>query len=158
MYSDGAHEPAVETVSDKPSSPEEQIFYEDEGPWYMGKARDEFHRKHGKSHRGPDEEEDPIQWARNRRNAEERESEYGSEDYLETGLRGGEEDDDEYSETMLLIILCVTVSVLIYVRTRIVRRMRHDQQQQQQQQGPAINGGMFPPPGDPARNDWAVLR
>ncbi|KAE9408748.1 HCP-like protein [Gymnopus androsaceus JB14] len=140
MYSDGAHEPAVETVSDKPSSPEEQIFYEDEGPWYM------------------DEEEDPIQWARNRRNAEERESEYGSEDYLETGLRGGEEDDDEYSETMLLIILCVTVSVLIYVRTRIVRRMRHDQQQQQQQQGPAINGGMFPPPGDPARNDWAVLR
>ncbi|KAJ3866681.1 hypothetical protein EV359DRAFT_71656 [Lentinula novae-zelandiae] len=110
-----------------------------------------------------EEEDDPIQWARDRRHAEAREAEYGGEDYLDAGLRPDEDDDDEYSETMLLVMLCVTVSVLIYVRTRIVRRMRHDQQQRQQQQEEAVaeapaGNGMFPAPGDPARDEWAMLR
>ncbi|KAJ3826832.1 hypothetical protein EV361DRAFT_890946 [Lentinula raphanica] len=153
----------LEAGSDATSSPDDQLFYEDEGPWYLGKAREEFRRK--RISHSPPEEEDPIEWARNRRQAEEREAEYGGEDYLETGLRGGEDEDDEYSETMLLIMLCVTVSVLIYVRTRIVRRMRHDQQQRQRQAeeeagvGRApVGNGLFPPPGDPARADWAMLR
>lgn len=66
---------------------------------------------------------------------------------------------------MVLVMLCVAVSVLLYVRTRIVDRLRRDQQRRQQQQGdqqvpPAAagNGGVFPAPGDPARNEWAVLR
>ncbi|KAJ3715938.1 hypothetical protein DFJ43DRAFT_1101399 [Lentinula guzmanii] len=159
--SDKAHELELDAASDVSSSTDDQVFYEDEGPWYLGKARDEFHRKRtSQSHA---DEEDPIQWARDRRQAEEREAEYGREDYLETGLRGGEDDEDEYSETMLLIMLCVTVSVLIYVRTRIVRRMRHDQQQRQRQEEEAVarapvDNGLFPPPGDPARDDWAIVR
>ncbi|KAJ4483802.1 hypothetical protein J3R30DRAFT_3328743 [Lentinula aciculospora] len=166
QYSDRAPERELDAVSDSSSSTDEQIIYEDEGPWYLGKARDEFRRKRNGNQRI--DEDDPIQWARDRREAEERDTEYGGEDYLDTSLRGGlsSEDDDEYSETMLLIMLCVTVSVLIYVRTRIVRRMRHDQQQRQQRQqqqeervamDPVANG-MFPPPGDPARADWAMLR
>ncbi|KIK69055.1 hypothetical protein GYMLUDRAFT_91457 [Collybiopsis luxurians FD-317 M1] len=162
-FADGFPERELEASSDTSSQTDEQVYYEDEGPWYMGKARDEFHRKRKtQSQRDAEREEDPIQWARDRRLAEEREAEYGADDYLETGLRGGDDDDDEYSETMLLVVLCVTVSVLIYMRTRIVRRMRHNQQQQQQEgdgRAPALNNhGMFPPPGDPARNDWAILR
>jgi len=63
---------------------------------------------------------------------------------------------------MLLVFLCLVISILIYVRTRIVDRMRRDPQQQEgqnQQEQPRANGeGVFPPPGDPARNEWAVVR
>lgn len=76
---------------------------------------------------------------------------------------------DEFSETMLLVLLCLTVSILIYVRTRIVDRMRRDQRQRQQQDPaaadvpvdrppPAAANGVFPLPGDPARDEWAILR
>ncbi len=109
----------------------------------------------------------PFKWARDRRNAEERESEFGPDDYFEGGLREGAEDN--FSETMLLILLCLTVSVLIYVRTRMVDRMRRDQQgrdQDGQRAGVAEGGngaagaanGAFPPPGDPARDEWVILR
>jgi SEL1 protein len=75
-------------------------------------------------------------------------------------------DEDELSETMILFILVLAVSVLIYVRTRIVDRVRRDQQgaggegeHQAQGGGQQRNdGGRFPPPGDPAREDWAILR
>lgn len=110
-----------------------------------------------------------MQWARDRRNAEQdREGEFGPEDYFDGALRGGHRGDgevDEFSETMLLVLLCLTVSILIYVRTRIVDRMRRNQQEQQRQQPgnhppppPPDNGGIFPAPGDPARREWAVLR
>ena len=49
---------------------------------------------------------------------------------------------------MLLVILCLAVSVLIYVRTRIVDRMRRNRQQQQpheEQQRPAPDGVFHPP-------------
>jgi SEL1 protein len=44
--------------------------------------------------------------------------------------------------------------------------MRREQRQQQQdelpngnhRQPPAQDRGVFPPPGDPAQNDWAILR
>jgi SEL1 protein len=130
---------------------------EEDGSWYFGKARDEF-RKKKDSQAAPREEEDPIQWARDRRNAEQdRDTEFAPDDYL-----GGRVDDaDEFSDTILLLLLCLAVSVLIYVRTRIVDRMRRDQQQQQPQPGvdaaPAGANGVFPPPG-PDRDEWAVLR
>lgn len=46
----------------------------------------------------------------------------------------------------------------------MVERMRRDQREQggDQAQGAAQNGGnpngVFPPAGDPAREDWAILR
>lgn len=58
---------------------------------------------------------------------------------------------------MLLVGLCVVVAILIYIRTRIVERARREQEQQQpgeQRQ----NLGVFPPPGDPARQDWLIWR
>jgi len=170
-----------ETVSGE----EERSSYEEEGPWYLGKAREEFHkRRHGQLGGRRGEEEDPIQvrlyplspppldlhflqWARDRRNAEhERDSDFGPEDYFEGAMRGGqrgEENIDEFWETILLVLLCLAVSILLYVRTRMVDRMRRRDQQPQQggeneQPQPPANGGVFPPPGDPARNEWAVLR
>ncbi|THU78924.1 HCP-like protein [Dendrothele bispora CBS 962.96] len=147
------------------SGAEDRVFYDDEeGPWYLGKARDEFHRRRtGQANaRRVDDDEDPISWARDRRNAEQdRDNDLGPEDYFDAALRGGrrgEGDVDEFSETMLLVVLCLTVSVLIWVRTRIVRRMRRDQQNQQRQQQERPANGVFPLPGDPARDEWAVLR
>lgn len=110
-----------------------------------------------------------FQWARDRRNEEqERDSDFGPEDYFEGALRGGhrDEEEDEFGETMLLVTLCVVIASLLYIRTRIVDRMRREQQRQQQggadqrgaQQAPHAPGGVFPAPGDPARNEWAILR
>ncbi|KAJ7188635.1 hypothetical protein C8R46DRAFT_1055361 [Mycena filopes] len=132
---------------------------EEDGPWYIGKARDEFRKR--KDSKAPREDEDPIQWARDRRSADQdRETEFGPDDYM----GGRNEEGDEFSDTILLLLLCLAVSVLIYVRTRIVDRMRRDQQQQQPQAGaenvnrrPGGENGVFPPPG-PERDQWAVLR
>ncbi|EAU91431.2 MMS2 [Coprinopsis cinerea okayama7 len=102
---------------------------------------------------------------RERRDAErERDSDFGPEDYFEGALRGGRVEDggvDEFAETMLLVLLCLVISVLLYIRTRIVERMRRDQQQEDNNQRNRNAGnpdGVFPPPGDPARADWAILR
>jgi SEL1 protein len=91
-------------------------------------------------------------------------------------MRGGHRGDDnvdEFRETILLVMLCLGVSVLLYIRTRLVERIRRDQQQDQQAQqqvpeqapqqqapppAPPAEIGLFPPPGDPARDDWAVIR
>ncbi|KAJ7928457.1 hypothetical protein B0H13DRAFT_1967359 [Mycena leptocephala] len=149
---------ADKATSEDPALEQERPYLDEEdGSWYFGKARDEF-RKKKDSQAAPREEEDPIQWARDRRNAEQdRDTEFAPDDYL-----GGRVDDaDEFSDTILLLLLCLAVSVLIYVRTRIVDRMRRDQQQQQPQPGvdaaPAGANGVFPPPG-PDRDEWAVLR
>ena len=62
---------------------------------------------------------------------------------------------------MILVALCLMVSVLLYVRTRLVDRLRREderqggngeQQQQQQQRGQAP-----PPAGDPARDEWRII-
>ncbi|TFK74016.1 HCP-like protein [Pluteus cervinus] len=147
---------------------EDDRFYDDDdGPWYFGKAREDYSRKHRDTQKGrPTENEDPVQWARDRRTAEqERDNDFGPEDYFEGALRGGhrEEDADDFRETMLLVFLCCLVSVLLYIRTRIVDRMRRDQQRQQEQQAvggqqPERRDGLFPGPGDPARDEWAILR
>lgn len=161
--------------------------YADDGKWYMGRARDEFNRrKRGQ----PDaserdrqqqrqQEEDPVQWARERRQADaDRESaDFGPEDYFDGAMRGQryreDEEVDEFTETMLLVVLCLMVSILLYVRGRWVDRIRREeerrrqaaggQQGQQGQQGQNHDqgqgaNGVFPPPGDPARDQWAVLR
>ncbi|KAH7926991.1 HCP-like protein [Leucogyrophana mollusca] len=142
--------------------PEEQVLpeeLEEDGPWYLGKAKEEFlKRKQGNVARG-EEEDDPVQWARDRRNAEnERDSDLGPEDYFDAALRGGhrgEEDVDNFGETLLLVVICLLVAVLMYIRTRLVRREeRQDGQGEQQRQ----NLGVFPQPDDPARAEWNILR
>lgn len=143
-----AHEETVDT-------------FDDDGPWYMGKAREDFQRRREQTTRQvPEEEEDPVQWARERRNAEnERDGDFGPEDYFDAALRGGhrgEESMDAYLETMLLVTLCFVVAVLIYVRTRLVQRARREEEQDQGR--PPPNLGLFPPPGDPARQDWQIVR
>ncbi|KAI0918983.1 hypothetical protein AcV5_002018 [Taiwanofungus camphoratus] len=120
------------------SSPAEKADYVDEyedGPWYLGKARDEFNRRR----RGQDvgqlgQEDDPVQWARQRRHAEnDRDGDFGPEDYFEGATRGrhGADEVDEFAETMLLVILCLLLSVLLYFRGRWMDRMRREEQRRQ---------------------------
>jgi len=50
--------------TDEASHPEDRTFREEEdGPWYFGKAKEEFNRRRngGDVNRGRGEEEDPIQ-------------------------------------------------------------------------------------------------
>lgn len=110
---------------------------------------------------------DTSQWARDRRAAEnERDGDFGPEDYFDAATRGGyrgEEDADEFVETMLLVILCIMVSTLLFIRGRWVERLRRNEQEQpqeqQQPQAPAAGLGLYPPPGDAgARNEWNVIR
>jgi SEL1 protein len=82
---------------------------------------------------------------------------------FDAALRGGHrgnDDGDEFVETMVLVVLCLIVSLLLYIRGRWVERLRREEQQQRRQfeQRVEQDEGMFPPPGDPARDDWAVPR
>ncbi|TEB38352.1 HCP-like protein [Coprinellus micaceus] len=147
-----------ETMDTKLEQGEDGV--EDDGPWYFGRARDDFLRR--RSHQAQAQGQAPP-WARDRREQErERDSDFGPEDYFEAALRGGREDDaDEFTETMVLVLLCLVISVLLYIRTRIVERMRREQRgedQPNQNQNQGNPNGLFPPPGDPARADWAILR
>jgi SEL1 protein len=115
------------------------------------------------------------QWARDRRNAErEREEgagDFGPEDYFDAAMRGGAHhrrgrgagegaaEGDEIGETLLLVLLCVSISILLYVRRRLVDRMRRDheeapqgeeQQVQRQVQRPV------PPQPPPDQGEVAV--
>jgi len=148
------------------STPEadEDLLVEDDGPWYMGKAREEFNRRM-RDATAPGDDEDPVQWARDRRNAElDHDGDLGPEDMFDAALRGGhhgEEDADEFVETMVLVVLCLIVSLLLYIRGRWVERLRREEQQQRrqlEQREERDDDGLFPPPGDPARDDWAVPR
>jgi len=143
---------------------EEDTFVDDDGPWYMGKARDEFNRRM-RDAAAPSDDEDPVQWARDRRNAElDRDTDFGPEDMFDAALRGGhrgDEEADEFVETMVLVVLCLIVSLLLYIRGRWVERLRREEQQQRrqlEQERQEQDNGLFPPPGDPARDDWAVPR
>lgn len=78
------------------------------------------------------------------------------------GGNRGDEEIDEFGETMILVALCLMVSVLLYVRTRLVERIRREQGTpgengggQQQQNQPQPQG--FPPAGDPARDEWRMI-
>lgn len=155
---DGGAQP----IPNKEESTEE---FEDDGKWYIGKASEDFRRRQrGEVARAAaaEDDDDPVQWARERRNAEnERDSDFGPEDYFEAtmklGAHRGEEEVDELTETILLLALCALVALLIYVRTRIVRRARGQEQEQQQDQGGQRDLGVFPLPGDPARQEWNIV-
>jgi SEL1 protein len=177
--------PTVTAGSTPGSTPEidEDLTFEDDGPWYMGKARDEFNRRM-RDAAVPGDDEDPVQvynlqmlfllpqtnrwvqWARNRRNAElDRDSDLGPEDMFDAALRGGnreEEDGDEFFETMILVVLCLIVSLLLYIRGRWVERLRREEQQQRREsdEREERGNGLVTPPGEPApaRDDWAVPR
>ena len=50
-------------------------------------------------------------------------------------------------------------ALLLYIRGRWVERLRREEQQkwrQLEQREERDDDGLFPPPGDPARDDWAV--
>ena len=104
-----------------------------------------------------------MQWARERRDADrERESDFGPDDYFDGAGRGRDREEvvavDEFGETILLILLCLVISVLLYIRTRMVERMRREQREQNGQPPANGNAGLFPPADDQGRGDWAVLR
>ena len=99
-----------------------------------------------------------LQWARDRRAAEQdRDGDFGPEDSFEgtMRLRADAKEDDDADDMILVIALVALITVLLYVRSRI-----YDQQRRQAGQDDAApqNGGRFPPPGDPARNEWNILR
>jgi len=107
------------------------------------------------------------QWARERRNAEqERDSDYGPEDYFEGALRNGR--GAEKKNTMLADVIFIGVvlvgTVLFYIRFlrpgAVMFRDFGGEQDYNDDDEPAIaqNRGLYPPPGDPARDEWAVLR
>ncbi|KAF8201015.1 hypothetical protein BJ912DRAFT_1054465 [Pholiota molesta] len=145
-------------IEERPREREEEYFREEEdGPWYFGKAKEEFNkRRDGQAVDGRRrDDEDPIQRSPGRR--KEREGEFGPEDYFEGMTRGNREDADydEFGETMLLVLLCLVISVLLYIRTRIVERMRREVREQQGQggnqnqnaqprNGNGNGGGLFP--------------
>ncbi|KLO11107.1 hypothetical protein SCHPADRAFT_906341 [Schizopora paradoxa] len=76
------------------------------------------------------------------------------------GDRDAEEDD--FADTMLLAVLCVVISLLIYLRGRWSEQRRREAEQRRGREaagnGAGNNNGLFPPPGDPARDEWAILR
>ena len=79
---------------------------------------------------------------------------------FEAALRGGyrgDDEADEFVETMMLVVLCLIVSLLLYIRGRWVERLRREERQLRQHEEER-DDGLFPPPGDPARDDWAVPR
>jgi SEL1 protein len=71
------------------------------------------------------------------------EDDLGPEDYFDDTTRGRRRDvdeEDEFMETVLLVILVLAVTVLLYVRTRIIDRLRRgaageDEQRQQEREG-----------------------
>lgn len=152
----------------------------DDDHWYLGKAKEDRERRlkgrngelDGVEQRVPGEgvniekkvvrEEDPVQWARDRRDAEEGTGDFGPEDYFDAATRGrrdADEDEDEFLETMFLVTLCILVSGLLYFRGRWVeRRRREDQDAVAQGVNNAQDAGLFPPQDNPARDEWAILR
>ncbi|KAH8828214.1 hypothetical protein DL96DRAFT_1797951 [Flagelloscypha sp. PMI_526] len=122
---------------DSSSQDEDATFLEDreDESWYMGKAREHLKRK---ASMASDEGDDPVEWARERRLQERaEEGDFGPEDYFDAALLGGNREpmeDEEFTETMLLVLLCIAVSVLIYVRARIVEQRRQNEQRENRNQ------------------------
>ncbi|KAI0692089.1 HCP-like protein [Cytidiella melzeri] len=129
---------------------EEEQYVDDGRPWYPGRAREEFNRKlSGRAADALNQDDDPVQWARDRRLAEnERDGDYGPDEYFDGATRKYRDDDtdDQFWETMLLVILTILVSALLYVRGRWVERMRREEQARQQQ-----GNGVPPRPSDGSR-------
>lgn len=168
---DGTNEHDTSQIQSEDGQHHEEYDTEEEGSWYLGKAREQFNkRKQGQFRDRRDDEDDLVEWARRRREADERQdSDYDPEDYFDAAVRGGNRErqngDDDFTETAILIGLVLLVTALIFLRARIVERIRREEREQAQpngapppQPGQVPDAGLFPPPGDPARQDWAILR
>lgn len=154
------------TIESGPIEPEhepvrlpEEIYDDYDDSWLVGKAREEIKRRQQRpdSKQYIGREEDAVQWARERRNQEnDRDIDFGPEDYFDGAIRGGirgEEEVDESAEMMLLVVLCLLVSVLFYLRSRWVERLRREREEQPRQQQ---QGAPAPPPREPGRDAWAA--
>lgn len=150
-------------TSGGPGDLNEHANSEDDGPWYFGKAREQFdQRRRGHGSGAQYDEDDHVQFARDRRLAEEeRDSDWGPEDYFDGAMRGGRREggpnprDEEFIETMAIAGLVFAVAGLIWLRRRAyrgVRRLQEEEEREDRQRG------LFPAPEDPARQDWAVMR
>ncbi|EJD40278.1 HCP-like protein [Auricularia subglabra TFB-10046 SS5] len=104
--------------------------------------------------REPTPDEDPIQWARERRAAEAAAAadEYGADDYWDGTPRrhpandGGDEEDD-FSDTVILLLLCATVTGLMWARGRWAERRRQEEEQNAAAAGAPPPPPPFQPPG-----------
>jgi len=102
------------------------------------------------------------QWARERRNAEqERDSNYGPEDYFEGASRNGRIKKYILIDVILLGVV-ISFSVFFYKRFlrpgAVFREFEDEQDYNDDEPVMAQNRGLYPPPGDPARDEWAILR
>ncbi|KAL5483221.1 HRD3 [Sanghuangporus weigelae] len=146
----------------------------DDAQWYKGKARDDHKRRMRTTaeERRLGEEEDPIEWARERRAAEERERDreggdydFGPEDYFDSAIRGPgrrehhqhqqnqeEVEVDDFTETMLLVGLCLLVSALMYIRGQWFERRRREEEERRRVAGGGVAGGQAQPQPQPQQN------
>ena len=139
--------------------------------WYLGKAKEEYKRRAAAEAAGDDNRaklddgqtpvhgnedggdfEDPIEWARRKRNEAERQEEMDTDPWDASSnprRRRGEEEEEEFWETIVLVFLCITISGLMWLRARWVAQReledRRAAELQRQQQAPQA-----PPPA----NDW----
>ncbi|KAF9517964.1 hypothetical protein BS47DRAFT_1359232 [Hydnum rufescens UP504] len=167
----------------------------DDDQWYLGKARDEFAKRwrgrkgstasaagtlDANQEGGALESDDPVQWAKDQKDAEieraraEEEAyergDFFSGDFLATGnprrYDGDGDREDEFWETLFLVALCMAISALIFVRGRYVaraemERRRHTERgtatpRPQATQGNRPPGGAAPEPdpqGQPPGED-----
>lgn len=110
--------------------------YTEDEHWYLGKAHDDFQRRKDRAQRRlsglahPDEDvDDPVQWARDHRLAEDREAgDFGPEDYFEGAMRvnAGAEEGETW-ELVVILFLVGVMSVLIWWRSMIQRRARQQE-------------------------------
>ncbi|TFL07178.1 hypothetical protein BDV98DRAFT_557395 [Pterulicium gracile] len=118
-------------------------FEEEDGEWYLGRAKEEYQRRLSAkgAARGPDHD-DPIQYVRDHRNAEnERDGDFGPDDDFDGALRGSRrkahddkddlDEEEEFEETVLILIICLVVSGLFWLRHRLAQRARYDHPPQQ---------------------------
>jgi len=167
----------------------------DDDQWYLGKARDEFAKRwrgrkgssasaagtlDANQEGGALESDDPVQWAKDQKDAEieraraeedayER-GDFFSGDFLATGnprRYDGEGDrEDEFWETLFLVAICMAISALIFVRGRYVaraemERRRHTERGTATPRPQATQGNRPPggttlepdPQGQPPRED-----
>jgi len=142
-------------------SPSEEYSDEFDDGWFVRKGQHKGADPQAREH----SEEDAVEWARDRKNQEQdRDPDFGPEDYFDAALRGNRErgeEDDELTETMLLISLVVMIAGLFYLRNRWVERLRRDEEERRRRRQDQVQGGTPPPPPgapEPVVDGWAVLQ
>ena len=97
----------------------------------------------------------------------------GYDDIYDDAMPGGDgphitgEDDEGLMDTMIIMALALSLAFFIYYRHQREQAENARRRREQQQGGQAVgqnaapvapqnNGGLFPPPGDPAFAQWAA--